>query len=218
MFDISPSDIRIPTRQERAERLARLGIGSSYPPSQMTPPVASVSPAIAISKKEVAHVDLTEKKPPPWRRHVPLSAKVSFLIDGGMDLMEVSRRLGIDRGELTNLVASIEANRNFQLSKWNVTADACRYIQVLFRVTDDEMMSSRRAPRFVVPRQIGMWVASSYTRLSLPAIGRRFAGRDHTTVLHAARKINAILAKHGKSRADFPDWRDAVDALHEIMT
>lgn len=50
---------------------------------------------------------------------------------------------------------------------------------------------SRKAPH-VGPRQIAMWLARHHTSASLPEIGRRFGGRDHTTVLHAWRKIEDL--------------------------
>ncbi|HTP90451.1 MAG TPA: helix-turn-helix domain-containing protein, partial [Xanthobacteraceae bacterium] len=44
----------------------------------------------------------------------------------------------------------------------------------------------------VRPRQVAMYLAKVLTLRSLPEIGRRFGGRDHTTVLHAVRKIEAL--------------------------
>lgn len=52
---------------------------------------------------------------------------------------------------------------------------------------------SRRAP-FVMPRQFAIYVSRTYTGRSLPDVGRRFGGRDHTTVLHATRKFSRIVA------------------------
>ena len=52
-----------------------------------------------------------------------------------------------------------------------------------------DLLSPRRARTVVVPRQIGMYLAKKLTSRSLPEIGRRFGGRDHSTVLHAVRKI-----------------------------
>jgi len=45
------------------------------------------------------------------------------------------------------------------------------------------------------PRQVAMWLAKQITTRSLPDIGRRFGGRDHTTVLHAVRRIEALKAE-----------------------
>ena len=58
-----------------------------------------------------------------------------------------------------------------------------------FNVGRTDLLSPRRARSVVVPRQIGMYLAKKLTARSLPEIGRRFGGRDHSTVLHAVRKI-----------------------------
>ncbi|MCB1378367.1 MAG: chromosomal replication initiator protein DnaA [Alphaproteobacteria bacterium] len=58
-----------------------------------------------------------------------------------------------------------------------------------FNVARTDLLSPRRARAVVVPRQIGMYLAKKMTSRSLPEIGRRFGGRDHSTVLHAVRKI-----------------------------
>jgi chromosomal replication initiator protein len=58
-----------------------------------------------------------------------------------------------------------------------------------YNVGRTDLLSPRRARSVVVPRQIGMYLAKKMTARSLPEIGRRFGGRDHSTVLHAVRKI-----------------------------
>lgn len=58
-----------------------------------------------------------------------------------------------------------------------------------FNVSRADIVSQRRTANIVMPRQIVMYLAKSLTPLSLPEIGRRMGGRDHTTVLHAVRKI-----------------------------
>jgi chromosomal replication initiator protein len=59
-----------------------------------------------------------------------------------------------------------------------------------YNVAKADLLSPRRARAVVVPRQIGMYLAKKLTSRSLPEIGRRFGGRDHSTVLHAVRKID----------------------------
>jgi len=61
-----------------------------------------------------------------------------------------------------------------------------------FNVSRSDMLSSRRTANVVRPRQIAMYLAKTLTLRSLPEIGRRFGGRDHTTVLHAVRKIEGL--------------------------
>jgi chromosomal replication initiator protein len=58
-----------------------------------------------------------------------------------------------------------------------------------YNVARSDLLSPRRSRAVVVPRQIGMYLAKKLTPRSLPEIGRRFGGRDHSTVLHAVRKI-----------------------------
>jgi chromosomal replication initiator protein len=55
-----------------------------------------------------------------------------------------------------------------------------------------DLLSERRNRAIARPRQAAMWLAKQLTTRSLPDIGRRFGGRDHTTVLHAVRRIEAL--------------------------
>jgi chromosomal replication initiator protein len=61
-----------------------------------------------------------------------------------------------------------------------------------FSVTRADILSARRTATVVKPRQIAMYLSKVLTPRSLPEIGRRFGGRDHTTVLHAVRKIEGL--------------------------
>jgi chromosomal replication initiator protein len=58
-----------------------------------------------------------------------------------------------------------------------------------------DLISERRNRSIARPRQAAMWLAKQLTTRSLPDIGRRFGGRDHTTVLHAVRRIEALRAE-----------------------
>ncbi|GGB51669.1 chromosomal replication initiator protein DnaA [Roseibium aquae] len=69
-----------------------------------------------------------------------------------------------------------------------------------YSVTKSDLLSSCRAHTIVKPRQIAMYLAKVMTPRSLPEIGRRFGNRDHTTVLHAVRKIDK-MAKADKALA-----------------
>jgi len=61
-----------------------------------------------------------------------------------------------------------------------------------FNIRLSEMTSDRRARAVARPRQIAMYLAKQLTTRSLPEIGRKFGGRDHTTVMHAVRKIEEL--------------------------
>ena len=65
-----------------------------------------------------------------------------------------------------------------------------------YKIKVSDMYSARRPTNIARPRQIAMYFAKELTQKSLPEIGEAFGGRDHTTVLHAVRKINELRAKH----------------------
>jgi len=72
--------------------------------------------------------------------------------------------------------------------------DIQRVVARHFNVSKSDLLSSRRTRTIVRPRQIAMYLSKAMTPRSLPEIGRRFGGRDHTTVLHAVRKIEELIA------------------------
>lgn len=72
--------------------------------------------------------------------------------------------------------------------------DILRIVSKHFGVNRADLLSNRRNRSIVRPRQIGMYLAKSLTSRSLPEIGRRFGNRDHTTVLHAIRKVEQLMA------------------------
>lgn len=70
--------------------------------------------------------------------------------------------------------------------------DIQRIVARHYNVSKTELLSNRRTRTIVKPRQIAMYLSKVMTPRSLPEIGRRFGGRDHTTVLHAVRKIEDL--------------------------
>jgi chromosomal replication initiator protein len=87
-----------------------------------------------------------------------------------------------------------------------IQAVACRH----FGLTSDELLSSSRTARIAWPRQVAMYLARELTDESLPGIGRRFGGRDHTTVLYAWRRTSERLIADTSSR-------EAVDNLRHSL-
>ena len=73
-----------------------------------------------------------------------------------------------------------------------------------------ELHSPRRARKIARPRQVAMFLARELTSRSLPDIGRRFGGRDHTTVLHACRRIEELC------KSD-PVFQQEVDFLRKVL-
>ena len=71
-----------------------------------------------------------------------------------------------------------------------------------YRIRKAEMTSARRAREVARPRQVAMYLSKQLTPKSLPDIGRRFGGRDHTTVIHAVRQIEKLRASDAELDAD----------------
>ncbi|MGY2050331.1 chromosomal replication initiator protein DnaA [Methylobacterium sp. JK268] len=73
--------------------------------------------------------------------------------------------------------------------------DIQKLVASRYNVSRSDILSERRTAAVVKPRQIAMYLSKVLTLRSLPEIGRRFGGRDHTTVLHAVRKIEKAIGE-----------------------
>ncbi len=73
--------------------------------------------------------------------------------------------------------------------------DIQKLVATRYNVSRADILSERRTAAVVKPRQIAMYLSKALTPRSLPEIGRRFGGRDHTTVLHAVRKIEKAISE-----------------------
>ncbi|MBW1601772.1 chromosomal replication initiator protein DnaA [Streptomyces sp. JJ66] len=78
-----------------------------------------------------------------------------------------------------------------EITAANIMASTADY----FGLTVDDLCGSSRSRVLVTARQIAMYLCRELTDLSLPKIGAQFGGRDHTTVMHADRKIRALMAE-----------------------
>jgi chromosomal replication initiator protein len=78
------------------------------------------------------------------------------------------------------------------------------------RISD--LLSARRARQVARPRQVAMYLAKTLTSRSLPEIGRRFGGRDHTTVIHAVRKIEELKLTDSQIAEDVELLRRMLEA------
>ncbi len=78
----------------------------------------------------------------------------------------------------------------------DIQSAACEH----FGLSAEELVSPTRASRVAWPRQVAMYIARELTDESLPALGRQFGGRDHTTVLHAWRRTGERIARDEQAR------------------
>lgn len=88
--------------------------------------------------------------------------------------------------------------------------DIQRLVSRHYGVSKGDLLSPRRHRSIVWPRQIGMYLSKQLTTRSLPEIGRRFGNRDHTTVLHAIRKVQNEIT--GDNRL-----KDELDELSKLL-
>lgn len=79
-----------------------------------------------------------------------------------------------------------------------------------YNIARNDLLSARRTTNIVRPRQIAMYLAKTLTLKSFPEIGRRFGGRDHTTVLHGYKKIAHL-------RTYFKDFDNELTELETML-
>jgi len=110
--------------------------------------------------------------------------------------------IGLARDALKDLLSI----QNRQISVENIQKTVADFYKI--KVAD--MYSKKRPASIARPRQIAMYLAKDMTKKSLPEIGELFGGRDHTTVLHAVRKI-------GTERAHNPELNQQLHVLEQTL-
>jgi chromosomal replication initiator protein len=105
-------------------------------------------------------------------------------------------RVGADVARLTLDEAQGILRPHLACNERKVTVDMIqKTVAEHYALKQADLISERRARAVARPRQVAMWLAKQITTRSLPDIGRRFGGRDHTTVLHAVRRIESLKAE-----------------------
>ncbi|MRI33390.1 chromosomal replication initiator protein DnaA [Endozoicomonas sp. OPT23] len=109
----------------------------------------------------------------------------------------MGRRIDIDliRESLKDLLAL----QDKQVSIDNIQRTVAEY----FKIKIADILSKRRSRSVARPRQIAMALSKELTNHSLPEIGDAYGGRDHTTVLHACRKVKQLVEDDGEIRDDY---------------
>jgi chromosomal replication initiator protein len=184
----------IPGLEERLK--SRFGWGLSV---AIEPPELETSVAILISKAQVAGTVLPEEVAFFVAKRIRSNVRE---LEGALHRIIASSRftgqpISLDFAkevlrDLLNLQARLVTIENIQ----KTVAD-------YFKVRLSELLSERRNRSLARPRQVAMALAKELTAHSLPEIGNAFGGRDHTTVLHACKRVKALQEQEPRTREDY---------------
>ncbi len=97
-------------------------------------------------------------------------------------------------------------NKDEEINPVNIKKKVCKYFNI--KIADIE--SSKRVRTLAYPRQIAMYLCRELTSKSLPEIGENFGGRDHTTVLHACKKITEELKSNDELKKIISDLQNDI--------
>ena len=176
--------------------ISRFGWGLTV---AVEPPELEMRVAILLKKAEAEGVPLDETVAFFLAKHIQSNVRE---LEGGL-----KRVLAYARFSGRELTAELcrEALRDLlaiqhrQVSIENIQKTVADY----YKIKVSEMYSKKRSRNVARPRQMAMALAKELTQLSLPDIGDAFGGRDHTTVLHACRKIASLKSTNSEFTRDF---------------
>lgn len=175
--------------------ISRFGWGLTV---AVEPPELEMRVAILLKKAEAETVKLDESVAFFLAKHIQSNVRE---LEGGLKRVLAYARfsgqeLTVDlcREALRDLLAI----QNKQVSIENIQKTVADY----YKIKVSEMYSKKRSRNVARPRQVAMALAKELTQLSLPDIGEAFGGRDHTTVLHACRKIAQLKSDNGDITRD----------------
>ena len=176
--------------------ISRFGWGLTV---AVEPPELEMRVAILLKKAEAENVELDETVAFFIASHSQTNVRE---LEGALKrILAYSRFSGLPpsvtlcREALKDLLAL----QSRQVSIDNIQKTVADY----YKIKVSEMYSKKRTRNIARPRQVAMALAKELTHLSLPDIGEAFGGRDHTTVLHACRKIASLKTTNHEITRDF---------------
>ena len=175
--------------------ISRFGWGLTV---AVEPPELEMRVAILLKKAEAESLKLDEQVAFFLAKHIQSNVRE---LEGGLKRVLAYARFS---GQELSIELCREALRdllavqNRQISIENIQRTVADY----YKIKVSEMYSKKRSRNVARPRQIAMALAKELTHLSLPDIGEAFGGRDHTTVLHACRKIADLRNANGDITRD----------------
>jgi chromosomal replication initiator protein len=179
---------------------------------------------IALDKPDRAtRLAILKSRAADYARNRPQSAMSDDVLERLADIEDASPRdlIGVfmklaTYSDLTKQPVTLEVVEN-TLGQRSVGArkisieEIQRKAAEFYKLELRDFQSPARARRIARPRQVAMYLAREITERSLPEIGKRFGGRDHTTVLHAWRRITALCAED-------PLFKQEVDFLKTVLS
>ncbi len=167
-----------------------------------------------------------------------LQSKVEFyrsqypglvLADGVLEFLaaRITKNVRVLEGALTRLFAfaslvgheiTLELTQDcladvLRASERQVTVEEIqRQVSDHYNIRISDLVGPKRVRIFARPRQVAMYLCKQMTSRSLPEIGRRFGGRDHTTVMHGVRRIEELRAQDGQMAEDIDLLRRTLEA------
>ncbi|WP_081716686.1 chromosomal replication initiator protein DnaA [Asticcacaulis sp. AC460] len=114
-------------------------------------------------------------------------------LEGAVNTLVASAGARLGSLTLEEAMALLQPNLKVAVER-RVTVDEIQKLTAdHFGLKQADLLSERRTRSVARPRQVAMWLCKQHTTRSYPDIGRRFGGRDHTTVLHAVKKVEELL-------------------------
>jgi len=153
---------------------------------------------------------ILEKKRDMLKRDIPQDV-LAFLaqkITSNVRELEGALNRLIAHAELTSRAVTIETAHDLlqdllRVNDRRVSVDDIqRKVAEHYNIRLSDMQSPRRARTVARPRQVAMYLAKALTEHSLPEIGRKFGGRDHTTIMHGVRRIEELVVSDQGIQAD----------------
>jgi len=173
---------------------------------------------LGILESKVEQINLEQQHPDGGDFEVP-SKVMEFLahrINTNVRELEGALRRVVAHAQLIGREITLESTQDvlhdlLRARERSVTIDVIqKEVAQHFNIKVADMSSPRRARAVARPRQIAMYLSKQLTPRSLPEIGRKFGGRDHTTVMHAVKKVEDLIKQD-------TDFAEEVDMLRRIL-
>ncbi len=163
-------------------------------------------------------LSILESKAEALRADIPLKVRefLAHKITSNVRELEGALNRIVAHSELVGRAITLETTQEvlhdlLRANDRRVTIDEIqKRVAEHFNIRVADMHSARRARAVARPRQVAMYLAKQLTARSLPEIGRKFGGRDHTTVMHAVKKVEEL-------RATDPAFAEDVELLRRML-